>query len=976
MSQRKCKEYYKIHCWVTYVNCGYFHNFNHMTRRLKTVLSVFLFTLTHSAEAQRFGGNPPAVKWRQFDTDTVRVIYPPGLEKEASRVVDITHYLSRTTTGTLGTDQKKIDIVLQNLPLISNAYVGLGPWRSEFYMTPLQNSLRLGSLPWVDKLSIHEYRHVQQFMNFRKGLSKFAWIIAGQEGQALANSAAVPDWFFEGDAVFQETLVSQQGRGRLPSFYNGYRSLWEGGRNYGYMKLRNGSLRDYVPDHYQLGYLLVSYGRQLYGPDFWRKVTSDAVRFKPLVYPFQGAFKRHADTGFAEFAKLAVASLRQDSSGARDVDGGQWLTRTDKRFVKDYHMPRVIGPDKILALKSTYRDVPAWYVITPQGERKVAIRDIGLEDYYGISRGVIAYVDYRPHPRWSWMEYGGITLLDLYSGRRRRIARGTRYASPSISHNGQQVAAVHLEPGGDSYLHLLDAGSGQRERVLENPKRLFITHPVFSQDDKEIIAAVRNPNGEMALAAFRIPDGAMRIMVPFSRRPIGFPQVRDHRVIFTAAHEGRDRLFIWNDSTGELSMPPAHLTGSYEGDIDRERNAAVYSRFTADGYRIYRQEIRDTSLLDPAEWNTQPFQEITKEKEFDSSFVSIGDAPTLHTPSAHYPGSKGLFNFHSWRPWYEQPDWKFSVYGQNVLNTFRSELYYQYNQNEGYHKTGFNGTYAGWYPWLTAGLSYTMDRYFATTTSTGSPAQVYRWNEWNSQVGIQLPLNFSGGRHFRFLTLSGSFNNQQLKYKQTNTLKPDDRSFNYLQGGANWVMQSQQAPQHIFPRYAHTVSVQHRQAIGKTTAWQTLATGSVYLPGFLKTHNVVLNGAYQARDTLRQYLFTNNFALARGYPGLNYPRMWKWGVNYHFTIAYPDAGLAQLVYLLRLRAAVFFDASYVKSLRMQTVTPFRSLGAELYFDTKWWNQQPVSFGIRYSRLLDAAKLPQSTNANQWEFIVPINLFTN
>jgi hypothetical protein len=104
--------------------------------------------------------------------------------------------------------------------------------------------------------------------------------------------------------------------------------------------------------------------------------------------------------------------------------------------------------------------------------------------------------------------------------------------------------------------------------------------------------------------------------------------------------------------------------------------------------------------------------------------------------------------------------------------------------------------------------------------------------------------------------------------------------------------------------------------------------------------------------------------------------MWKYGFNYHFTIAYPDAGLAQLVYLLRLRAAVFFDASYVKSLRMQTVTPFRSLGAELYFDTKWWNQQPVSFGIRYSRLLDAAKLPQSTNANQWEFIVPINLFTN
>jgi len=43
----------------------------------------------------------------------------------------------------------------------------------------------------------------------------------------------------------------------------------------------------------------------------------------------------------------------------------------------------------------------------------------------------------------------------------------------------------------------------------------------------------------------------------------------------------------------------------------------------------------------------------------------------------------------------------------------------------------------------------------------------------------------------------------------------------------------------------------------------------------------------------------------------------------------------------------------------------------LFFDTKWWNEYPVSFGIRYSRLFDGEV--EGLGPNQWEFILPINL---
>ena len=80
--------------------------------------------------------------------------------------------------------------------------------------------------------------------------------------------------------------------------------------------------------------------------------------------------------------------------------------------------------------------------------------------------------------------------------------------------------------------------------------------------------------------------------------------------------------------------------------------------------------------------------------------------------------------------------------------------------------------------------------------------------------------------------------------------------------------------------------------------------------------------------------------------------MYKAGINYNFPFVYPDWGFGNIVYFLRIRANIFYDFTQAKSLRTGNHYNFTSIGAEIFFDTKWWNQQPVTFGIRYSRLLD------------------------
>ncbi|MBK6381365.1 MAG: hypothetical protein IPF72_17495 [Chitinophagaceae bacterium] len=150
-----------------------------------------------SLSAQNFGGNPSSVKWKQVNTDKARVIFPTGLDSQAKRMAGIMKLLGDTTSQTIGGQQRKWNIILQNQLTIPNAYVRLAPLMSELYMTPSQDNFSTGSLRWDDNLIIHENRHMQQFSNFNKGFTKVFSFLLGEEGQLLANGMTVPDYFLK-----------------------------------------------------------------------------------------------------------------------------------------------------------------------------------------------------------------------------------------------------------------------------------------------------------------------------------------------------------------------------------------------------------------------------------------------------------------------------------------------------------------------------------------------------------------------------------------------------------------------------------------------------------------------------------------------------------------------------------------------------------------------------------------------------------
>lgn len=921
--------------------------------------------------AQRFGATPPEVNWRQLRSDTATIIYPTGLDSQAQRVARLIHELAATRPVPLGKGLKRVPVVLQNQTTIANGYVGLGPFRSEFYLTPSPDNFSQGSLGWSDQLAIHEYRHVQQFNNFNHGLSRLLHVLFGQEGYALGINASIPDWFYEGDAVYMETLLTEQGRGRLPRFLSAYPSLWRAKKDYSWMKLRNGSLKDYVPDHYRLGYLLVNYGYENYGADFWQKVTRDASAYKGLLYPFQKAIRQHAGVNYRQFLLDAQKWYEQTaadiaSSMSPGEAGPDPLLPLDKKVLTQYLFPYQTNDGALIYLKKANNRRPTFMIRRSDAEDWIRVRDIVINDQFSYRGGKLVYAAYESDPRWGWRDYSVIRVVDVETRMEQTLTHRSKYFTPDISTSGERVVAVENNKEGQSELHVLNTASGERTHRFRHPGVQMYTDPKFLSEDS-VVVAVRDWQGRMNLASIDLVSGHLTPLTPASYNVVGFPCPAGGYIYFTASYGGTDNIFRLPESGGRVEEMDSkwELGNYYVNVVD---SIITWSAVTADGLQLQQRRLGET------QW--KPVDEILLLRQAINYPVALANQVNPIVPpsktgtssrvSKPYSKSTGLFNFHSWRPYYEDPEFTFSLYGQNILNTLETQLYYLYNENEKTSAAGVSAAYGKWFTQLNIGSQYTFGR------QQGIGNRVRQWDQLDSRIGLSVPLSWAKKQTYRTfnvgsnLYLSQDFNKGYYKDSLGAT------SFMYLQHFVSVSEQVESAVQHIFPRLAYSLSLQYRHAVTRFNSRQFLGTGAIYFPGLAPSHHLIFNLAWQETGT-KDVRFANRFPYSRGYNAAYFARIWGIRSNYHFPLLYPDFGFGNILYLQRVRANVFYDYARAYDANRVPFTNQNSYGGEMYFDTRWWNQYELTFGFRVSRLQNRDFVSNSTGGTVFEFIMPVSI---
>ena len=904
--------------------------------------------------AQTIGLHPPEVDWQQLRGDHVRVLFPQGYEARAQRVASLVDWLAENHTDGIGEQLYDFDLILQTPNMTVNAYVGLAPFRSEFFVTPPQSFSLLSNAEWVDLLTIHEFRHVQQSSNERRGITKLFSYLQGQQGWAVLGAIAVPNWFTEGDAVITETALTSSGRGRTPAFSADLRALLRSGEVYNYAKARNGSYRDLVPDHYRYGYAMLTFAREEYGDDVWKDVLQQGAAYRGIIYPFSRALKRA--TGYTTkqlyFATTHDLQVKQDSALIVDPPtvSGEQLSGVDDE-VRSYRFPFTDGQGRLLALRSSYRELPA-LVSVVAGEKDKVITPVGIqrEPWLDGGKRFVVWTEYRQHPRYTNQNYSELMVYELGSGRKRQLTTQGHYLSASLSPDERQLVAVWYDPLTDApELHLLDVATGAV--TLRRPvEATTVAWPRFGPDGKTVYFLGQDRSG-VSIQAWEVEEDIITVLRPGSSEPIDMLSVTPAgELLYTNGRTGVDNVYRLDPATRATDQ----LTDVAIGAYYPRANAGIlyFSVPTPRGQRLSRLELSDLSIARIKADSTKP-SVYERPAAYAAEAIDLPvEIREREYPITDFSDGLGGLKLHSWsfNGSYVTPG--VSAQLSNALNTVSADVLGQYNINEARYAAGAVVRYGGLFTVVDLTALYADRNTIVQDGRIDSLRLAFQqFSELTVGPTLSAPLQWVSGNSATTIVPSLGFRYVALSDAKEETILPKD--FGDLALGLAASSLRRTALRQVQPRLGLESALVYDRALGKTKPGERLFfRSSTYLPAPWVTHGIRLDVDYQREQAENLYQYRDDFQYARGYVQPLADWVYRLGANYQLPLLYPDIG-GNVAYLKRIRLLGFFDYSRfaIDAFPNARFTE-RSVGYQLFFDTTLLNLAEISLGFQGTVLLD------------------------
>jgi hypothetical protein len=439
-------------------------------------------------------------------------------------------------------------------------------------------------------------------------------------------------------------------------------------------------------------------------------------------------------------------------------------------LVISQEFPAYVNDSTLIYVTSAYNKLPQFTRNKNGVESKISVRSRSLDNYFDYRNGKVVYAAYRPDLRWTYRDYSELRILDIATGKEKQLTRSTKYFAPAFNADGTLIATVKTVSG-QSWLHILDAATGKVVSQIPKADKLLYTYPKF-YNSETLVTAVRTQKGEMSLAFVTIKTGAVKYLLPLSFNPVAFIAVNGSKIYFSATSGKDDRLFSFEPATGKLLEMKTAASNLNQYQPALTTNKVAWVEFTAYGYKV-QQDVNNASqwIETSSRQGLSDFNVSALEKDPAKNLLSNSSNPQLTV--SKYTKAHGLFNFHSLIPDFSDPNYSLALVGENVLNTFQSQLSFNYNRDEGYKQFGFDAVYGALFPYIRGGVNYTVDR-----RSLFNGERIY-FDEKDVYAGLRVPLNFSNGRHITSLCVGSD------AYYTSNTIQdrvplPFPRSRLYL----------------------------------------------------------------------------------------------------------------------------------------------------------------------------------------------------
>jgi hypothetical protein len=287
----------------------------------------------------------------------------------------------------------------------------------------------------------------------------------------------------EGDAVTTETALTNSGRGREPSFEMEIRTyMLEKHWPMEFKKAVMGSFKDYVPDYYQLGYLMVAYNRIKYGPQLWEHVLDETGTRPIILFPFYAALKRQTGFSRTELYNRTLADLdtiwrKQDKQIIPTS-----FSNANVRTISDYtsfRNPCFYKENIIIAEKSGIDDIKRFVSIDIQSgnEKIIFTPGLSLSDNLSLSGNYLVWAEIVADPRWDNCNYSVIRRLNLETGVAKYLSHNSKYFAPTASPDGETIAIVETDVKGQNAIILIDIYDGHIISKFSTPENFAVQLP-------------------------------------------------------------------------------------------------------------------------------------------------------------------------------------------------------------------------------------------------------------------------------------------------------------------------------------------------------------------------------------------------------------------------------------------------------------------------------------------------------------------
>ena len=941
-----------------------------MTKVLSILAALAAIFLCQSASAQYYswGADAPSFRWSRIGNGDFSVVYPDTLEHVARRTARYIEAVRPSESyGFRYGPLPKMPFVVHPENFRSNGLTMWLPKRIDYLAIPDDASY---SMPWLKQLAAHEYRHTVQYNDLNRGVARVLSWFLGQQGSTVG-LIFLPLWVIEGDATLFETQVSTFGRGLQPSFTMEYRAM---GRDL--LSRRNidkwfcGSYRDNIPNHYNLGYQIVSYSYERYGDTLWSDVARYGVR-RPYVFYISKylALRKLAGTSVKGLYRDTFGELIDFWEAADTVADSSRRISPPAKLHTLYEHPQYLPDGRILALHGDMGHVQRFVAVSAEDGSEQRMRHTGSVSSRPVSDGGrVWWTEYRRSKLFEERVNSRLCFMELADGKMHTVPRirNALYPTPA----GDSLAWIEYRADGRYLLAVAADGrpSAGAARV-EMPQDKEIHGLAWDDVTRRLYALVTDDSG-MWIAALG-SGGSLEPVTEGAYITLSNLRAGGGRLYFGSIASGKDEAHTIDLRDTLQQRITSSRYGAFAPAPSADGERVVVTQYARDGYHLAVQSMG--SLREVAKSQT-PLNVVNPPRRkwpvvnLDTVRYTPADSAAsqqMYRPK-RYRRALNLFNVHSWMPLSTDifaimdehqvtANLGATVLSQNLLSTMQACASYGWNAREGSMVTA-GLRYSGLGVRLSADFRYGGEQTVYSVLNGGSSVALtpapQSAHHWSLSLGASLPLLFDDGYHVRQLSLSSwwSYSNglivdvgrlpQPTGTGESLGFQVTDYAcgLQKLTFSAAFSDNVRMARRDFLPRWGYAVAADY--AVNPTNSrFSDVVSlyGRVYLPGVAQHHSLSIAGAWQTSPRMMNgrtplFGYKSSRLIPEGYSSADIvaDRYTALSAAYRLPICYPDGGIPSIVYFTRIRLGAGFD--YAQFRYGGSVRRLWSYGLEAAFD--------------------------------------------